>query len=77
MKGVFKWGFVGDLQQPYDDKRAVALFLKVMKHWEPDAVDVVGDIADFVSGVADLWWVRFESNYSGSDLRNKKCIETL
>ena len=48
MKGVFKWGFVGDLQQPYDDKRAVALFLKVMKHWEPDAVDVVGDIADFL-----------------------------
>ncbi|MDH1697589.1 hypothetical protein ACQUFW_03440 [Acinetobacter johnsonii] len=33
--------------------------------------------SDQVSGVADLWWVRFESSYSGSGLRNKKCIEAL
>jgi hypothetical protein len=33
--------------------------------------------SNLVSGVADLWWVRFESSYSGSDLRNKKCIEML
>jgi hypothetical protein len=41
-----KWGFVGDLQIPYHDKRAVELFFKVMKAWKPDAIDVVGDIDD-------------------------------
>lgn len=41
-----KWAFVGDLQIPYEDKRAVALFLKVMKSWKPDVIDVVGDIDD-------------------------------
>lgn len=41
-----KWAFVGDLQIPYHDKRAVALFLKVMKSWKPDIIDVVGDIDD-------------------------------
>jgi hypothetical protein len=43
---TFKWAFVGDLQIPYHDPRAVELFLKVMKHWKPDAIDVVGDIDD-------------------------------
>lgn len=42
----FKWAFVGDLQIPYHDKRAVALFMKAMKSWKPDAIDVVGDIDD-------------------------------
>jgi len=47
MKGdCMKWAFVGDLQIPYHDKRAVALFLKVMKSWKPDAIDIVGDIDD-------------------------------
>lgn len=41
-----KWAFVGDLQIPYHDKRAVALFFKAMKSWKPDAIDVVGDIDD-------------------------------
>lgn len=41
-----KWAFVGDLQIPYEDKRAVALFFKVMKSWKPDVIDVVGDIDD-------------------------------
>lgn len=41
-----KWGFVGDLQIPYEDKRAVALWFKVMKAWKPDAIDIVGDIDD-------------------------------
>lgn len=31
---------------PYHDKRAVALFMKIMKSWKPDAIDVVGDIDD-------------------------------
>lgn len=46
MTKPFKWAFVGDLQIPYHDKRAVDLFLKVMKSWKPDAIDVVGDIDD-------------------------------
>lgn len=31
---------------PYHDKRAVALFMKAMKQWKPDVIDVVGDIDD-------------------------------
>ena len=46
MSKPMKWAFVGDLQIPYHDKRAVALFFKVMKAWKPDAIDVVGDIDD-------------------------------
>jgi len=37
---------VGDLQIPYEDKRAVTLWMKVMKSWKPDAIDFVGDIDD-------------------------------
>lgn len=43
---VQKWIFVGDLQIPFHDKRAVALFMKVMKWWKPDIIDIVGDIDD-------------------------------
>jgi len=43
---VLKWSFVGDLQMPYHDRRAVALFMKAMKSWKPDIIDVVGDIDD-------------------------------
>lgn len=46
MTDVLKWAFVGDLQIPYEDKRAVALWLKVMKAWKPDIIDFVGDIDD-------------------------------
>lgn len=46
MTEQLKWAFVGDLQIPYHDKRAVDLFLKVMKSWKPDVIDVVGDIDD-------------------------------
>lgn len=41
-----KWAMVGDLQIPYEDPRAVALWFKVMKWWKPDAIDIVGDIDD-------------------------------
>jgi hypothetical protein len=37
---------VGDLQIPYEDPRAVALWFKVMKWWKPNAIDIVGDIDD-------------------------------
>jgi hypothetical protein len=43
---VTKWAFVGDLQIPYQDSRAVALFMKAMKAWKPDIIDFVGDIDD-------------------------------
>lgn len=46
MTDVLKWAFVGDLQIPYEDERAVSLWLKVMKSWKPDAIDFVGDIDD-------------------------------
>lgn len=46
MTATFKWALVGDLQIPYEDKRAVALWFKVMKSWRPDAIDIVGDIDD-------------------------------
>lgn len=46
MSEVLKWAFVGDLQIPYEDKRAVALWFKVMKKWKPDIIDFVGDIDD-------------------------------
>jgi hypothetical protein len=46
MTEVMKWLFVGDLQIPYHDKRALDLFMKVAKAWKPHAIDVVGDIDD-------------------------------
>lgn len=46
MSEVLKWAFVGDLQIPYHDKRAVDLWFKVMKKWKPDVIDFVGDIDD-------------------------------
>lgn len=46
MTNVLKWAFVGDLQIPYEDARAVALWKKVMKAWKPDIIDFVGDIDD-------------------------------
>lgn len=64
----FKWAFVGDLQIPYEDKRAVALFLKVMKSWKPDAIDIVGDIDDqleysrFSDGTTDEFFNQIKNN---------------
>jgi hypothetical protein len=46
MGDTLKWAFVGDLQIPYHDKRALDLFMRVMKSWRPQAIDVVGDIDD-------------------------------
>lgn len=48
MEKPFKWAFIGDLQMPYQDDRAVALVLQVIKAWKPDAIDVVGDIDDLL-----------------------------
>lgn len=46
MTDTFRWAFIGDLQMPYHDKRAVALVMAALKAWKPQAIDVVGDIDD-------------------------------
>jgi hypothetical protein len=46
MTETFKWAFVGDLQIPYHDPRAVELFMKVCKAFKPHAIDILGDIHD-------------------------------
>lgn len=46
MSNDVKWGMVSDIHFPLHDPRKVELFLKVMKWWKPDAVDLLGDIDD-------------------------------
>jgi hypothetical protein len=66
--GTFKWAFVGDLQIPYHDKRAVELWFKVMKSWKPNAIDIVGDIDDqleyssFSDGTTDEFFNQLKAN---------------
>lgn len=68
MTRPFKWAQVGDLQIPYQNNRAVALFMKVMKSWKPDAIDFVGDIDDqleysrFSEGRADEFFNTLAKN---------------
>lgn len=73
MTDTFKWLFVGDLQIPYHDKRAVDLFMKVAKAWKPDAIDVVGDIDDqleystFSDGTTDEFFNQVKANQKAVD----------
>lgn len=73
MSDVMKWAFVGDLQIPYHDARAVELFLKAMKWWKPDAIDIVGDIDDqleyssFSDGTTDEFFNRLKANQKEND----------
>jgi hypothetical protein len=73
----FKWAFVGDLQMPYQDDRAVALWFQVMKAWKPDAIDVVGDIDDllpmsrFADGGTDEFLSDLRSTKQGDDESDK------
>lgn len=79
MTDTFKWAFVGDLQIPYHDKRAVDLFLKVMKSWKPDAIDVVGDIDDqleyssFSDGTTDEFFNQIKANQKA----NQKALQEV
>ena len=77
-----KWGFVGDLQIPYHDKRAVDLWFKVMKWWKPDALDITGDIDDqleyssFSDGTTDEFFnqvkkAKQEEGESDEDFRRR------
>jgi hypothetical protein len=74
MSNTFKWAFVGDLQIPYEDRRAVALWFKVMKAWKPDAMDIVGDIDDqleyssFSDGTTDEFFARLKKEEDPSPL---------
>lgn len=76
MSNTFKWAFVGDLQIPYHDKRAVTLFMKVMKAWKPDAIDIVGDIDDqleystFSDGTTD----EFFNQLKAKEKANEKAL---
>jgi hypothetical protein len=76
MTDVFKWAFVGDLQIPYEDRRAVDLFLKVMKSWKPDAIDVVGDIDDQLeySSFSDGTTDEFFNQIKAQEKANAKAI---
>lgn len=82
----FKWLFVGDLQIPYHDKRAVDLFLKVAKAWKPDAIDFVGDIDDqleyssFSDGTTDEFFNQIKSNQKENEkiaAQHRAAIEKL
>lgn len=72
------WAFIGDLQMPYQDNRAVALWFQVMKWWKPEAIDIVGDIDDqlcysrFSDGTTDEFFNLLKQN--GKD--NDKAIST-
>lgn len=74
MGKTFKWAFVGDLQLPYEDKRAVKLWFKVMKAWKPDAIDIVGDIDDqleysnFSDGTTDEFFAQLKKQEDPSPL---------
>jgi hypothetical protein len=70
----YKWAFVGDLQIPYHDKRAVALWFQVMKSWKPNIIDIVGDIDDqleyssFSDGTTDEFFARLKKEEDKSPL---------
>lgn len=65
---------MGDLQIPYEDRRAVALWLKVMKWWKPNAIDYVGDIDDqleysrFSDGTTDEFYAQLKKQSDPSPL---------
>lgn len=61
MTNDLKWMMVSDVHFPRHDPRKVELFLKVMKWFKPDAVDLLGDIDDadstsrWADGSPDSW----------------------
>lgn len=62
------WAFIGDLQMPYQDNRALALWFDVMKWWKPKAIDFVGDVDDqlcyssFSDGTTDEFFAQLKNN---------------
>lgn len=43
MSENLRWALISDIHFPKHDKRAVELFLKALKWWQPDAIDLCGD----------------------------------
>lgn len=83
MEKPFKWAFVGDLQMPYQDDRAVALWFQVMKAWKPDAIDIVGDIDDllpmsrFADGTTDEFFNKLKKEKQEEDESDKAFIKRV
>lgn len=81
MGNMFKWAIVGDLQIPYEDQRAVALWFKVMKWWKPDAIDVTGDLSDclpyskYAEGTTDEFFKQIKTQEDPSPLPYVKKTE--
>lgn len=79
----FKWAFVGDLQMPYQDDRALALWFQVMKAWKPDAIDIVGDIDDllemssFSDGTTDEFFNKLKASKQLEDESEKDFIKRV
>lgn len=46
MSNDVRWLFCSDVHFPLHDARSVELWLKVLKWWKPQAVDLLGDIDD-------------------------------
>lgn len=60
-----KYLAVSDIQFPYEDKRGVELWLKVLEGFKPDLVDIVGDIDDADS--TSQWAIGPEKQISVSE----------
>lgn len=75
MANTMKWAMVGDLQIPYEDKRAVRLWFKCMKAWQPDAIDLLGDIDDqleystFSDGTTDEFFNQMKKEPDASPIK--------
>jgi hypothetical protein len=46
MTNDIRWLIASDTQIPYQDNKAVALLMKVIKSWKPQVIDLLGDIDD-------------------------------
>lgn len=68
MSDVEKHAFIGDLQIPWHDQRALTLWMKIMKWWKPTAITAVGDIDDqleyssFSDGTTDEFFNRLKKD---------------
>lgn len=73
-KTSFKWAFIGDLQLPWTDFRAVNLWFDVMKWWKPAAIDITGDIDDqleyssFSDGTTDEFFNKIKKSEDESPI---------
>lgn len=73
MSNDLKQAFISDMHFPKEDPRAMALFFKVMKWWQPDAFDIAGDADD--AECAGRWVegtpAEYDSVKPGADLVKK------